>query len=363
MKRVLAVAILIILVVMILTPFLREALINWLNPLSYRTFPESVDFTVRRSIIISSVVSYTVDVPEPPDIAGGTQQIISLSSTPPYNTVQKYGSDWMIWQSAGEANVQATYHIQSETTYWDVDEYDVLTVSDASKLDPIFNQLSYQHNHDEWRIEYEGTSVETLAAQIAPGNLSVYDIVQRTYEYLDEHISYSSSRTGGVKYPLETLQDQSGDCDDMSFLFASLLRSKGVPSWIELGAMLNSVTNEWVGHAWLEFYMPTATGGVNASIDMANHEFMVRGANRFGEWKSDGNGSHLQDYYYPYSYVSSPSGTPSIEDTFETIDYSADGTVVIKLGSEGGAIPGFDILLLPIAILVALFAVRQTKRR
>jgi transglutaminase-like putative cysteine protease len=362
-KRAILVVLLIIVVIVILTPFLREALINWLNPLSYRTFPESVDFTVRRSIIISSVTSHTVDVPEPPDIAGGTQRIVSISSAPPHSTVQKYGDDWMMWQASGSANIQATYHIQSETVWWDIDEYDVLTVSDASKTDPLFNQLSSQHNHDEWRIEYEGTSVETLAAQIAPGNLSVFEIVQKTYEYLDSQISYSASRTGGVKYPLETLQDQTGDCDDMSFLFAALLRSRGVPSWVELGAMLNSVTNEWVGHAWLEFYMPTTTGGVTATVDMANHEFMVRGANRFTEWESDGNGSHLQDYYYPYTYISAPGGTPSIEDTFTTVDYSADGTVVIKLGSEGGAIPGFDILLLPAAILIALFSIRQTRRK
>jgi hypothetical protein len=333
-KRAILVVLLIIVVIVILTPFLREALINWLNPLSYRTFPESVDFTVRRSIIISSVTSHTVDVPEPPDIAGGTQRIVSISSAPPHSTVQKYGDDWMMWQASGSANIQATYHIQSETVWWDIDEYDVLTVSDASKTDPLFNQLSSQHNHDEWRIEYEGTSVETLAAQIAPGNLSVFEIVQKTYEYLDSQISYSASRTGGVKDP-----------------------------WVELGAMLNSVTNEWVGHAWLEFYMPTTTGGVTATVDMANHEFMVRGANRFTEWESDGNGSHLQDYYYPYTYISAPGGTPSIEDTFTTVDYSADGTVVIKLGSEGGAIPGFDILLLPAAILIALFSIRQTRRK
>ena len=353
---------LIILVIIILTPFLRDALINWLNPLSYRTFPESVDFTVRRSITISSVTSYTVDVPEPPAIGGGTQRVIGISSTPAYNTVQKYGTDWMVWQSSGEADIQATYHIQTRTIWWDIDEYNVLSVSDASKVDPLFVQLSTQYNHDEWRIQYEGTYVETLAAQIAPGDMPVFEIAQRTYEYLDSHIAYSSSRTGSVKYPMETLQDGSGDCDDMSFLFASLLRSQGVPSWVELGAMLNSVTNEWVGHAWLEFYMPTSTGGVNVTVDMANHEFLVRGANRFSEWKSDGNGTHLEDYYYPYSYVSLGGGA-SIDDTFTTIDYSADGTVVVKLGSEGGAIPGLDLLLFPVAVLVALVLARQTRRK
>jgi hypothetical protein len=236
-----------------------------------------------------------------------------------------------------------------------------MSVSDASKTDPLFVQLSTRHNHDEWRIQYEGTSIEALASQIAPGDLSVYEISQRIYDYLDAHVSYSASRTAEVKYPIETLQGGTGDCDDMSFLFASLLRSRGVPSWIELGAMYNSVSNEWVGHAWLGFYMPTHRGGVNVTIDMANHEFLVRGANRFSEWQSDGNGTHLQDYYYPYSYVS--SGTVSITDTYTTIDYSTDGTVVVKLGSDGGKIPGFDIIVLPIAIILSLIIVRQTRRK
>ncbi|MFQ6107355.1 MAG: transglutaminase family protein [Thermoplasmata archaeon] len=360
-KRIILITFLIVLVIILLTPILREALINWLNPLSYRTFPENVDFTVRRSISISSVSSYTVDVPEPPNIRGEAQQILDISSSPDYTTTQKYGGDWMVWEGPGEANIRATYHIRTKTIWWDIEESEVLSISDASKTNPLFVQLSTQYNHDEWRLQYEGTYIETLASQIAPGDLSVYEIAQRIYDYLDTHVSYSPTRTGEVKYPMETLQDGSGDCDDMSFLFASLLRSRGVPSWVELGAMFNSITNEWIGHAWLEFYLPTFTGGLNVTIDMSNHEFLVRGANRFSEWKSDGNGSHLEDYYYPYSYVS--IGNPSIEDLYTTIDYSTDGTVVVKLGSDGGAIPGFDLLIVPVAVLVALVLKRQTRRK
>ncbi|MFQ6128188.1 MAG: transglutaminase family protein [Thermoplasmata archaeon] len=363
MKRALLVVFLIILVIILLTPFFREALVDWLNPLSYRTFPETVDFTVRRSIVISSVSTYTVDVPEPPKIGGGTQQVFDITSSPDYNLIEKYGSDWMVWQGPGEAHIQATYHIQTRTVWWDIDESDVLSVSDASKTNPLFIKLSTQYNHDEWRLQYEGTPIETLASQIAPGGLSVYEIAQRIFEYLDTHISYSASRSGEVKYPTQTLQDGGGDCDDLSFLFVSLLRARGIPSWVELGAMYNSITNEWVGHAWLNFFMPMYGGGVNVTIDMANHEFLIRGANRFSEWKSDGNSTHLEDYYYPYSYISSPNGTPSIEDTFTTIDYSTTGTVVVKLGSDGGAIPGFDTVIFPIAILVALVLMRQTKRK
>jgi hypothetical protein len=125
--------------------------------------------------------------------------------------------------------------------------------------------------------------------------------------------------------------------------------------------MYNSVSNEWVGHAWLGLYMPTHRGGVNVTIDMANHEFLVRGANRFSEWQSDGNGTHLQDYYYPYTYVS--SGTVSISDTYTTIDYSTDGTVVVKLGSDGGKVPGFDLIIFPVAVIVALIVMGQTRRK
>ncbi|MFQ5909389.1 MAG: transglutaminase family protein [Thermoplasmata archaeon] len=362
MKRLLLITFLIILVIVLLTPFLREALVNWLNPLSYRTFPETVDFTVRRSISISSILMYTIDVPEPPNLGGGTQRVIDIASSPDYNLTQKYGGDWMVWQGSGEAHIEATYHIQTRTIWWDIDESEVQSVSDASKTNPLFVQLSAQYLHDEWRLEYEGTAVETLASQIAPGDLSVHEIAQRIFDYLDSHVSYSSSRSGEVKYPMETLQDGSGDCDDMSFLFVSLLRSRGVPSWVELGAMFNSITNEWVGHAWLELYLPTYPGGVNVTIDMANHEFLVRGANRFSEWKSDGNGSHIEDYYYPYSYVST-NGRPLIEDTFTTLDYSADGSVVVKLGSDGGAIPGFDMLTFPIAVLAAIVLMHQTRRK
>ena len=362
-KRALLIIFLILLVIVLMTPFLRDALISWLNPLSYRTFPKSVEFTVRRDITITSVSSYTVDVPRPPNISGGIQEVLSIGSNPSPSQVQKYGGTWMVWQGSGNAYIETTYQIRTETVWWDLDESEVLTVSDAGKTDGTFVSLSNQYNHDEWRLVYENTYVESLARQVASGNLTVYEIAHRVFEYLDTHISYSSSRTGQVKYPMETLQDGTGDCDDMSFLFVSMLRSLGVPSWVELGAMLNSLTNEWVGHAWLELYVPTRSGGEYVTIDMANDEFFVRGANRFSEWKSDGNGSHLQDFYYPYSYVSSPPGTASIGDTFTTVDYSADGTVVVKLGNDGGAIPGFEILLLPFALLMAFGIARHTRRK
>ena len=52
-----------------------------------------------------------------------------------------------------------------------------------------------------------------------------------------------------------------------------------------------------------------------------------------------------------------------MEDTFTTVDYSSDGTVVIKLGSEGGAIPGFELLMIPAAVFLAVILARYTRRK
>ncbi|MEM2618759.1 MAG: transglutaminase-like domain-containing protein [Candidatus Hadarchaeales archaeon] len=53
------------------------------------------------------------------------------------------------------------------------------------------------------------------------------------------------------KFPSETIRDKIGDCEDSSFLLASLLRSLGEESYAVLGYV---VINEMrYGHAWVEW--------------------------------------------------------------------------------------------------------------
>lgn len=361
-RRVVLIMFLIFLLIILVSPQLRDPFLRWLNPLSYRGFPESIDFEVERTISLSSVRIYTVDVPRPLDLLSGAQRVYDVSSNPPYTPEEKYNQTWMVWDGDGEARIQVHYRMRTRTLWWQIDPEDALSVKEAMLLDSTYRSLADRYNHDEWRIQYSNTTIPNITSQITSSSWTVLEDLKAIYDFIHEEVVYNSVRGKEVKTPVETLRDGEGDCDDMSFLLAAMLRSIDIPSWVELGAMHESLGERWVGHAWLEVYLPTRKGGVNVTIDMANSEFLVRGANRFSEWESDGVGEHLEDYYYAYSYVSD-GGSAAIEDDYVTLSYNPSGTVLVRLGSDGGKIPCSDVaVFLIIAPVVAAIRRNQTKR-
>lgn len=359
--KVLLVLFLLLVLALILVPQLRDSPLQWFNPMSYRQFPETADFQVERRVSMTGVYSFQLDVPRPRDLADA-QQVRSVSSNPDPQLEQRYGYDWMVWDGSDGSTIVSRYSMHTRTLWWDIDSDDSLTMAEAVQYDPVFNTLSAIYNHDEWQIEASHPNIISVARQLEVDGGTVYDNVVSVYKYLDVNFEYGTREGGMVKASSETLQDRVGDCDDTSFLYVAILRAMGVPAWPELGAMYDSITNAWVGHGWLEVYIPTTTGGVNATIDMVNDEFLIRGANRFSDFKSDGDGNHLQDYYYSYAYVPKP-GSPQISDEFTNLAYDTSGTVTVKLGSDGKPVPGFECLLIIPAIAIALLICRRRVRQ
>ncbi|MCK4443270.1 MAG: hypothetical protein KAW09_01920, partial [Thermoplasmata archaeon] len=96
---------------------------------------------------------------------------------------------------------------------------------------------------------------------------------------------------------------------------------------------------------------------------MVNDEFLVRGANRFSDFKSDGEGDHLNDYYYSYSFVPNKFLTPEIDDRLVDRGFVTDGTVTVKLGYDGRPVPLFEWLLLAIIAIIAIIMILKVAKR
>jgi hypothetical protein len=96
---------------------------------------------------------------------------------------------------------------------------------------------------------------------------------------------------------------------------------------------------------------------------MVNDEFLVRGANRFSDFKADGDGDHLNDYYFSYSYIPSKFQTPEINDYFVDRGYDTDGTVTVKLGHDGRPVPLFEFLILFIVAIIAIIIILKLAKR
>lgn len=365
------IAIIVILLLLVANPGFREAVKNAFSPAleGYREYPEWADYDVERIITISRVdpnfpMDYDVDIPKPMDIPNETdpwlQDVISITPSPnPDDEEIKFPDyTWMVWDGNGvnsNRQFRITYSIRTESAIWTVDPSESGTVNDIPKwlVDRYGNKTT-----EEWVIIPADPQVKALSDQLVTGKLTVYDKLKSIFDYMNENYEYQTTRRGEPKFCYDTLTTKTGDCDDQSVLFISLARAAGIPSWLEFGALYNQKENTWGGHAWIRAYIPYYYGGGHVfNIDVVNDHFLFRDAFRFSEWESDGNGTHLKDYYYSYGSnfnYDEVYNTLRMEKSSDTVKISENGRPVEE------AVPGFEgVFIIPALTLVAIIMRRK----
>ncbi len=92
--------------------------------------------------------------------------------------------------------------------------------------------------------------VESLARELAGEEATVLGVVTRLIGWIMTNITYGNFDT--PLYPDETLGGFRGDCDDQAILLISMLRSLGIPSFLQVGVVfsesIDSEKSSWEGH-------------------------------------------------------------------------------------------------------------------
>ncbi len=323
-----AIAILIVLLLLFMILFYSPFGPILLGPLmGQNTYPASSTFTLTNTLEIDirhGEVSYAFDLPVPQDYVtsyGMAQDVSSVSTSPTASQISKYGKNWVQWTGTDDDFVQVSITTQAtvQTIIWDID------ASNSGMASSIPASMDYQLGN-EWEIldeddnptgQYKiwpsNPTIQSLANTLTSDSATVYENVKRIYDYVRQNVEYQTLAGSDPKACLETLADGTGDCDDQSILLISLCRSVDIPAWLAFGTLYDQIRAEWGPHAWAEIYVPLASGGAEeVVIDPANGEFFVRNCNRLEEWKSDGNGAHLDDYYHPLLYNYTLVGTQPV---------------------------------------------------
>lgn len=278
--------------------------------------PAYADFVITRTMDVSVAngeIDYAMDIPLPEEITsnqGSPIQVINELDVRPasHDIFSKYGTEWAYWNGTTDSGFTAsiTYDMRVYTVVVDISKADTGTVYDIP--DNIDRYLD-----DEWKIEPSLSSVSTLASSLTSGTSNVYAMVEAVYDYMRDEFTYDSNSPGEPKTCTRTLHDMRGDCDDQSILFISMLRSVGIPAWLEFGPLYDPQTGEWGAHAWSKVYIPLADGGGGTvTIDVVNGQFMVKDCSRLTEWESDGNTDHLEDYYRTLTYTYTAGSQPHV---------------------------------------------------
>lgn len=354
-----------------------------LMPKSYRPFPLTTDFKLQRNITMQNrggTVNYVLNIPYPSNISQpqNLQTIINVTTeTMPTNGKPQPDTN-MTWNgplASGNTRIVVNYHIVANTYKWDIKTENSGSISDIPKsaggLENLTKYIYSKNNGDtwqqkdgRWKIEPTNPAIKTLALNITQNKTNVLDAIKSIYGFmaLSGQFNYSVA-SGELKCAVQTLNDKNGDCDDQSALFVSLLRALEIPAWLELGALYNEKTGAWIGHGWINVYIPLKDkSAVIAQIDVVNKEYLFRDAYRFTDYIDDGSENGLENYYFAIR-VNYTGSVPVTTDDYSPVNWTSSGTYKLIDSEESGFMPAINpgILLTFIGIVAVIFRTKRKK--
>ena len=112
-------------------------------------------------------------------------------------------------------------------------------------------------------------TIRETAFRAAGDAETVLGVVSNLLDYVTKNTTYRNFET--PRYPLQTLSENLGDCDDQSILLISMCRSLGIPAYLKVGIVVNPAIQDtdtsWDGHltniadgigwhGWAMIYIP-----------------------------------------------------------------------------------------------------------
>ena len=148
-------------------------------------------------------------------------------------------------QPGGKITFTVTYQITSSDA-----PVPQLSLSTAGTASDIPSSLVSQYTATTDTFWANDTRIATLARSLTAGEPTVLGKVARLVKWFNANITYTNHEI--PLYPNQTLTQKQGDCDDQSILLISMLRSLGIPAYLEIGIVFNSgISGDdtvWSGH-------------------------------------------------------------------------------------------------------------------
>jgi len=162
--------------------------------------------------------TYSVEltVTDPDGAIARATRRIAVRDTPSgydaYHYEWEFAGDRIVWDALLPRNLVETYRGRSRSTF--VENYDYASYVEEPLDDPTLESLSAVL----WNL-VDGDELAYRECTLA--------FVQGVIRYEEDPLNQEYP-----KYPLETLADQTGDCEDTSILYTSLILAAGIDSYL-----------------------------------------------------------------------------------------------------------------------------------
>lgn len=149
--------------------------------------------------------------------------------------------------------------------------------SSGSLLDIPIEFANYTISSGVWKYESKDLKyIADIASLIKGNDTNVLRITSKMVEFIGSNVEYPTGEEfRSPQYPNQTLpisgEKGVGDCDDQSALLVAMLRSVGIPSYLQTGGVISTyyslsgdtwdghltISSKGIGwHGWVEAYVP-----------------------------------------------------------------------------------------------------------
>jgi len=154
-----------------------------------------------------------------------------------------YNLKAIAWNSTGEA---MTYFVKRNVTSYSI-------TYNLWGLESVLSDTSvYLASNDFYPSE--NPEIKQLANRIVGESRGSVEKARSLFNYVTENIRYNSSYLD-VTDVFRVLKEKQAVCEGYSFVYATLLRSVGIPAFVEIGYGYQLSENRGGGHAWVEAWL------------------------------------------------------------------------------------------------------------
>ncbi len=143
------------------------------------------------------------------------------------------------------------------------------SIAEADGFSAIPHDLVSEYTGHTESFTVDDPTIIDLARRASKGDETVLGTVANLLDYVTQNTTYLNFET--PRYPLDTLRDGLGDCDDQALLLISMARSLGIPAYLKVGVIIHpnivDTDSSWEGHlendadgigwhGWVMIYIP-----------------------------------------------------------------------------------------------------------
>ena len=125
-----------------------------------------------------------------------------------------------------------------------------LDIAKAGVLADVPDELANKWTNKTVTFTTGDRAIKELAEGLTKNQTTVLGKVLNLLGWFEDHVSANSAET--PRYPNETLSGGKGDCDDQAMLLITMLRTLGIPAYLQVGVVFSELiqdeTTLWWGH-------------------------------------------------------------------------------------------------------------------